>query len=75
MVEIESNSEIEVDEDSEEGEELDDLDTDEVNNFPTVAEKKLRVQLINIPFIKLLSERDDLERELDMLEDDIPVED
>ncbi|HIJ14074.1 TPA: hypothetical protein HA371_04995 [Candidatus Woesearchaeota archaeon] len=75
MVEIESNSEIEVDEDSEEGEELDDLDTDEVNNFPTVAEKKLRVQLITQEVKKLLSERDDLERELDMLEDDIPVED
>jgi hypothetical protein len=73
MVEIGNEEEIEVDEDSDE--EMDDLDNEEASEFPTVAEKKMRVQLINQEVKKLLEERDDLERELDMLEDDIPVED
>jgi len=74
MVEIDSEEDIEVDEESAD-EEIDDLDDEETSEFPTAAEKKLRVQLITQEVKKLLSERDDLERELDMLEDDIPVED
>jgi len=74
MAEIESEEDIEVDDESKD-EELDDLDNEETSEFPTVAEKKLRVQLITQEVKKLLNERDDLERELDMLEDDLPVED
>lgn len=74
MPEIEFEEEEELDDNEEDYEEVDDLE-EEVSAFPTVAEKKMRVQIINQEIKKLLGERDELERGIDMIEDDIPQND
>lgn len=74
--ESEDADDIEVDDESEEYEEIDDFDGEEgVKSFASITEKKLRIQMITQEVKKLLSERDDLERDVDLLEDDVPVED
>lgn len=75
MEEIEKETDLEVEEEDSEFEEMDDFDNEEEKPFASITEKKLRVQMINQEVKKLLAERDELEVSIDQLEDDLPVED
>ena len=65
---VDGNSELE------DSEEVEDLDVSE-EDADSVLGKKQRIQMINIDIKKLLEEREELERQIEDLEDDLESND